>query len=296
MVIFLVFTGCSALGEPPEQLSGGWHQYSLPDEEFGEDISAMACAYDKAFVATRFGELFEWTGRSLSKIERTYNEADGRWIWASPDGQLFTNDGKKVSRLQNRTWKTYSIEFDEHLYGPLWGASAQEVYGVSGGRIGLIMDGEVRLFFPGTWREFRAIWGTSGSDIFIGGQGGVIMHHDGRNWTKMKSGTDKTIVGLWGTATDDVWAWTIDDKILRWNGKTWSDASSGFVGRVKAIGGGDPEGVYAVGGSAIMKNIKGRWTMEFNPHDRCSWPVAVCTTVRDIIIACRNQKILVKRR
>ena len=41
----------------------------------------------------------------------------------------------------------------------------------------------------GTINALRAVWGTSGADVFAVGDTGVIFHYGGVRWASMDSGT-----------------------------------------------------------------------------------------------------------
>jgi hypothetical protein len=42
----------------------------------------------------------------------------------------------------------------------------------------------------GTIQNLYDIWGSSGSDVFVVGQAGTILHYDGSTWSPISSGTD----------------------------------------------------------------------------------------------------------
>jgi hypothetical protein len=54
------------------------------------------------------------------------------------------------------------------------------------------------------------VWGSGPSDVYVVGDGGTILHHDGRKptgfpwWTAMKSSVGNTLYGVWGSGASDV--------------------------------------------------------------------------------------------
>jgi hypothetical protein len=49
---------------------------------------------------------------------------------------------------------------------------------------------------------YRAIWGSSASDIYVVGEGGVIMHSTGGgNWSPQTSGVSTDLYAVWGTGS-----------------------------------------------------------------------------------------------
>src|ERR1051326_514831 len=72
-------------------------------------------------------------------------------------------------------------------------------------------------FDGATWRGYNVtglfngyvtkIWGTSGSNIYMVGTNGAIMHFNGSVWQKMESGTDVDLLDVWGSPDGSVvWA------------------------------------------------------------------------------------------
>ena len=59
-------------------------------------------------------------------------------------------------------------------------------------------------------------WGSSSSNVFAVGEGGTILHYDGRAWSAMSSRTRGYIGGVWGSFSSDVFAVLLDGRILRY--------------------------------------------------------------------------------
>ncbi|MDY7018536.1 MAG: hypothetical protein SU899_00440, partial [Chloroflexota bacterium] len=68
----------------------------------------------------------------------------------------------------------------------------------------------------------RDIWGTSSTDVFAVGGGGVILHYDGISWTLMNSGTTYDLYGVWGNSSNDVFAVGDTGTILHYDGTSWT--------------------------------------------------------------------------
>jgi hypothetical protein len=54
--------------------------------------------------------------------------------------------------------------------------------------------------------DLRAVWGSSGSDIWAVGLGGVMLHFDGMSWTPVSSVTPQDLTSIWGSSASDIWA------------------------------------------------------------------------------------------
>jgi hypothetical protein len=53
---------------------------------------------------------------------------------------------------------------------------------------------------------FHGAWAAGPNDLFIGGEGGVIMRWNGQTWSAMSTPTQKTIFAMHGLSANDVWA------------------------------------------------------------------------------------------
>ena len=72
-----------------------------------------------------------------------------------------------------------------------------ELVVVGHGRVGLRSGASIASYDAGTWRELVAVAGTSLDDLWTAGQGGTVMRHDARAWSRMATGTDQWLRGLY---------------------------------------------------------------------------------------------------
>jgi hypothetical protein len=102
------------------------------------------------------------------------------------------------------------------------------------------------------------IWGTSASDIWAVGTGGLILHWNGTSWSLVTNpartlGTILSdLTAVWGTGSDDVWAFgpiNVNNQAiaLHWDGYSWSAFSTGSTARITGIWASDANDVWAVG-------------------------------------------------
>lgn len=336
VVVTLVLAGCSLFPEWPTQLSNGWLLYRDTDwlsseEPHWDDPEqvifaqshplALVCSRDDAYATGDFGLVAKWTGRRWSRIEQEGCSSLGTAAWAADSGRLYVMcRGEDISpprpevgikrvglyherlwrssgiRWDGRSWTKLDVEGTARMDGPLWGVDEREVYLVGAGQLGLLMGERFRVFAPPTWRGITAIWGTSGSDLFLGCEGGHVLHHNGSIWTPMELDTNETVVGIWGTASDDVWAWTRYDGIFHWDGERWSARSEGLrelPWEELAIGGASGE-VYAVGHGGIARFTGERWTVDTEPENLALF--AVCATDRYVIALSSQGETVVRPR
>ncbi len=74
-------------------------------------------------------------------------------------------------------------------------------------------------------KTVNKIWGTSSSDLYIVGNGGLMAHYDGTGWTKIETGTELDLLDIWGTDADNIWVCGFTEPIatviLNYNGSEW---------------------------------------------------------------------------
>jgi len=85
-----------------------------------------------------------------------------------------------------------------------WAADVQHVWAV--GDEGVILatsDGTSWAHQQsGTRFSLRGVWGTSATDVYAVGTGGILLHFDGQTWHKQDSGTSIDLVNIWGVGKD----------------------------------------------------------------------------------------------
>ncbi|MFH1844304.1 MAG: hypothetical protein ABIF77_13960 [bacterium] len=114
---------------------------------------------------------------------------------------------------------------------------------------------------PATPNWFFDVWGdTLTNDVFVVGQPGLILHHDGSNWTRMNmpSGVgSKSITSIWGYNRNDVYACGHDGLILHYNGSSWAKMSSGVDEDLFSIGLFLDGALYCCGKDGALRRLQG---------------------------------------
>ena len=49
------------------------------------------------------------------------------------------------------------------------------------------------------------MWGTSASNVWASGYGGVLLKWNGSSWTTLASGSSQALNAVWGTDAVNVW-------------------------------------------------------------------------------------------
>ena len=209
-------------------------------------------------------------------------------IWGSSGSDVYAvGDNGTMIHYDGSTWSPVEIKVEATLYS-VWGSSAKDVFAVgdiwcstANNTINcyvtpLHYNGNTWSYMPdllGTPNSnLKGIWGSSGSDIFVVGDRGVvsdqgyIIHYDGNTWSRMESGAHDNLTAVWGSSDSDVFAVGDKGTILHYDGSSWSIMSSGTTNRLNAIWGSSGSDVYAVGGFCTILHYDGNvWSSMSNP-------------------------------
>ncbi len=145
----------------------------------------------------------------------------------------YTNPPYNLARWDGFKWTLETSYEPGYLYGALYTVCAfgREDLWV-GSTIPEHWNG-IKWTFYGVARGFptgfriRRIWGASTTNFYLVGEGGRIVHYDGRSWQRMGSGTDIDLTGASGTKNDNVWTCGVDlltgqrSIVLRLDGTNW---------------------------------------------------------------------------
>lgn len=166
----------------------------------------------------------------------------------------------------------------------VWIAPDHEAYAVSARGHVLAWDGKTWKVVFLSKSGLRAIWGTSSSDLWIGGDAGVLFHGTTSNGTltfqSVASGTAHPITQIWGTSESDVWL--IADKPYH-RDSTSANSATPFLGVdvPSSYGeGAGPSTITAVWGSAADTWFGGMATTFCAPPN--------CTNAKELFLARRR--------
>jgi len=106
------------------------------------------------------------------------------------------------------------------------------------------------------------VWGSSSTDVFVVGWGGLIVHCDGTGYGFMASGTTAALEAVWGTSATDVWAvgGRMSDRkgvILHYDGAAWTQVPIGTVRYLLHVSGRSATDVWVVGEFGLVLHFDG---------------------------------------
>ncbi|MAQ16453.1 MAG: hypothetical protein CMN30_16880 [Sandaracinus sp.] len=102
------------------------------------------------------------------------------------------------------------------------------------------------------------VFGFGPDDLWVVGNAGTIVHHDGASWATVDSGTTEDLWGIWGSGPTDLWAVGgsgFDDAIatlLHYDGAAWTSMELPELARPNVhalfkVWGSGPDDVFIVG-------------------------------------------------
>jgi len=194
------------------------HDFTWQSYEFG-GVNGSSAFYDVAIIDEN----------DIWAVGEIHTEDTDRWnadstVWLQPYNAAHW-DGQK--------WELKRILFEfegQKFYGQINSIFAFDKNDIWFGMGSVIhWDGEkyqsIKIpdqIFPSLANK---IWGTSSSDLYVVGNGGLIAHYDGTSWSKIESGTELDLLDIWGTDSDNIWVCgytePIATVILNYDGKEW---------------------------------------------------------------------------
>lgn len=141
----------------------------------------------------------------------------------------------------------------------IWGSSGTDVWAAGDAGKLLRYDGTWTPHGGSTTEGLAAIWGASASEVWIGGISGTLLHFDGTVISSASSGILASILSIYGLSASDVWAGA-DDKALHFDGTTWQTVSTASK-PVRGIWGATTSQIWAgtISGSVLHYDGKA-WT------------------------------------
>lgn len=126
-----------------------------------------------------------------------------------------------------------------------------------------------------TTNALYSVWGSSTSDIFAVGDGGVILHNTTAGigvpgtWVN-STHTSSTLTGVWGSSASDVYVVGAGPAVILHStngGTSWTTMSPPSAVGLNAVGGISASDVYAVGATGVIFHSFGNdvWTAETSP-------------------------------
>ncbi|MBI4700200.1 MAG: hypothetical protein HY744_03365 [Deltaproteobacteria bacterium] len=263
----------AAYGEAARPLAHGWSLYPLDGMI---SINGVACGGEQAALRTWHGDVAVFDGRSWTKLPRIPGHEQGRTygtaIAMAPAGaEILIEVSGRIARWDGGDWSTIELPGWRGPIGAFAVLASGDLVVAGQGRIGLRSGSSVASYDAGTWRELSAVAGAAPGDLWTAGQGGTVMRHDARGWSRMATGTTAWVRGLFVTSPAAAWAWgggagPAGPLVLRWDGRVWAAAAHGLGAQIQGMAG-DGARPWAVGDDFIARFDGAQWLVEVAASD-----------------------------
>jgi hypothetical protein len=179
-------------------------------------------------------------------------------VWIGDDTGTMTHwDGMHYHALTTGT---------EASVRSIWGASTSDVWAAAEYEM-LHWDGVhlSAVAVPNQSKFVTSVHGSSATDVWAVGLGGVALHWDGRAWTSYPTGLDISgdLYGVWVRSPTEAYAvgGFVDPIAIRWNGTAWTPfTTAGLASGISSVWGAasnDLWGAIESGGVAHYRG--GQW-------------------------------------
>ncbi|NUP13729.1 MAG: hypothetical protein HOW73_47440 [Polyangiaceae bacterium] len=205
------------------------------------------------------------------------------WVHGTGDDDVWmVGENGRVTHFDGETFEEHDVPTTATLWGAI--AFAKDDVWVVGGMVGgpATEPDDVVLHYDGSaWslvplpgeplgRALFKVWGTSGDDLFVVGEGGVMWHKKGAEWLLE---SDPPIAGgnlttVHGCSSSDVYAVGGRD-LLHYDGSTWTKLEQGLSNDVNGVVCvGDGEAAIVGMGGLKQRMVDGAWDDDFidDPH------------------------------
>ncbi len=121
-----------------------------------------------------------------------------------------------------------------------------------------------RAMSPPTTTDLNAVWVFDRADAYAAGNGGVLLHYDGTEWSAVTTSppipTDLDLVSIWGDSGDNLYLVSSDGgdrNVLHITNRTALAFEMMPSYGLKAVWGTAPDSVYAVGLGGTIRRFDG---------------------------------------
>jgi len=204
-----------------QRRGGQWRETTLQRE--GSAVAGWAVAANDVWVAGKYGEIMHWDGSQWTS-QLAIPGHRGRWgdLWASGPRDVWLV-GAQIAHWDGTAWRVVPT--------------------------------------PGNTSGFRSVWGTGPDNVWVAGAEGTLLRWNGTTWTRMATGTTRTLTGLWAADPNDLWVSGEEGTLLHWNGRQFAPmAPPGMSGDIKALWGQSANNVWVANDLYVYHYNGTRWT------------------------------------
>lgn len=220
--------------------------------------------------------LLHWDGQTFTEMPTGQDETLW-WIWGSQDASLMWMVGEHGTVLRRSGGRVEHMQsgVSSTLFG-VWGAGPDAVWmvggdpGAEGGEKDVLLHWDGHQLTRETLPHPRGmallkIWGSSADDVWVGGEGGTLLHRSAAGWEDRSAdvATYYTLNSVHGCGPGEVYA-VGGKNIFRFDGTAWShvaEAEALISGSVVGVSCGSRQvAVVGAGGLKLrLDKATGQW-------------------------------------
>lgn len=231
----LIWWSATTCASPKEPADAQQSSFVWSEELHVEADALLSVAVEDGPAVTVVGGLpnqgliVEWREDHWSRASLPEGVPLLWWVDASSERTLAVGEASTILRKSGDAWLADVVVEPAPrtvLYG-VWGQWAVGAsFDPSDEQPGVLLTyrDEVWVLEERFDERLFKVWGTSESDIWAVGEGGLILHFDGTSWSRSQAPTDARLVAVMGRGADDVYAVGGDfpGMVLHWDGLAWS--------------------------------------------------------------------------
>lgn len=190
-----------------------------------------------------------------------------------------------ITHWDGEKWN--SMDYHEGYLHDIYGFGSNDIWAVGHWQVDYNQYALITHWNGSTWATWKlqqypglyGIWGSSSSNIYAVGTGGIIIHYDGSSWVKQSSGTSMDLVDICGIDTNNIYICgfatsTASGILLNYTGNTWNTVTMGGVtndslklfGEFESLWRNSKKNLYLVG-SLSYEGLPGNWKMSDIPNN-----------------------------
>ncbi len=173
-------------------------------------------------------------GWSVIDSEPALDGVSGRGLFASgPNdvlvvGELRAEGTAAVVHFNGESWTRVDAGTAPRLNDAFGDGSTAFLVG-DAGTILLLQNGTLTPMLSGVTANLRAVWGSSGADVYAVGDGPTLLRFDGEAWSQIALPTtlgleQSALVDVWGSSANDVYL-VAERAVLRFDGSSFTDVT-----------------------------------------------------------------------
>jgi len=234
--------------------------WSVVGPNTGIPLSAVTSTTSTPWAVGAEGSLLFYTGSAWQVSTQSGLSLNA--VWASSATDVWVSTLGTVLHYDGANWTNAYVAPGDSMTA-IWGTGATDTIYTVGA------SGDVGYFAAGKWTpialgvDLFSVWGTSSTNIYGGGTGGLIGHYNGSSYSQINLPTSGTVQGIWGSGASNVFAATSAGTIYNYRGSNWASMTlpSG-VKSLDAVAGSSSSDVYAAGtgGTIVHYTGSGNWT------------------------------------